>query len=117
MQKLLFFVFFLVAFIISSCLPDYSSTDAFSRGQEVYLTHCVSCHGMDGSGNNGTYPSLANRKIDINATNRSIHLITIGSGLMKPIQLEEDEVVDVINFIQNSWGLRNDLITAQNIPD
>lgn len=76
-------------------------------GQEVYLAHCVSCHGPEGDGNQGFYPSLAGRKIDSAYTRRAIRLITQGSGSdvgMRPIGLDPDELRDVINYIQNSWG-------------
>lgn len=96
-------LFFFV--ILYSCRDDYSSTAAYDQGHEIYLAHCVSCHGIDGDGNNASYPPLANRTIDENATNRSILLITQGSPLMNPISLENEEIEKVIHYIENSWGL------------
>lgn len=44
----LFFIFG----ILYSCQEDFSTTAAYDQGHEIYLAHCVSCHGIDGDGNN-----------------------------------------------------------------
>ena len=104
MRRLILPVFFFIS-LLYCCQTDFSSTAAYDQGHEIYLAHCVSCHGIDGDGNNGSYPPLATRTIDEAATNRSISLITQGSPLMKPIQLEQEEVEKVVHYIENSWGL------------
>lgn len=87
----------------SSSLPQAD----LDRGREVYLAHCVSCHGSEGDGNQGFYPALTQRPIQEAYTLRAIRLISQGSefeGGMKPISLSNQEISDVINYIQNSWG-------------
>jgi len=97
-------LFFLIG-ILYSCQNDFSTTAAYDQGHEIYLAHCVSCHGIDGDGNNTSYPPLANRTIDEAATKRAVLLITQGSSLMKPLPLEKEEVEKVVHYIENSWGL------------
>lgn len=104
-MRLLTIALFFIVFIFYNCKSDYGSTEAYDQGHEIYLANCVSCHGIDGDGNNGSYPPLAGREIDESATLRSIHLITRGSALMKPVQLEQEEVERVVHYIENSWGL------------
>jgi cytochrome c oxidase subunit 2 len=98
-----------------SCQADFSTSEAFDRGHEVYLAHCVSCHGIDGTGNQGVYPSLANRGINEATTQRAISIISKGSALMKPIHLDTNEMIDIINYIQNNWGLTTPLINEEKL--
>ena len=88
--------------ILYCCKNDFSTSAAYDQGHEVQLAHCVSCHGIDGEGNNGSYPALADRTITEATTKRAVLLITQGSALMKPLQLENDEVEKVVHYIENS---------------
>lgn len=106
-MRLFILIIFFFFVILYSCKEDFTTTIAYDQGHEIYLAHCVSCHGIDGNGNNGSYPPLANRSIDNEATYRAAFLITQGSALMKPISLEDSEVEKVIHYIENSWGLSN----------
>jgi len=104
-MRLLFFPLFFFISLLYCCQEDFNTSAAYDQGHEIYLAHCVSCHGIDGDGNNSSYPPLANRTIDEAATNRAVHLISQGSPLMKPVQLEQEEVEKVVHYIENSWGL------------
>lgn len=90
---------------------------ALDRGHEIYLAHCISCHGPNGDGMNGAYPSLIRPEIAAANTDRAMRLIREGSGFeegMKPIALTEDELVEVVNYIQNSWGNKSEFIATLN---
>lgn len=54
-----------------------------------------------------TYPSLVKPDyITMDQTERAIKLIKYGSGFdagMKPIALTDKEIIDVVNYIQNTW--------------
>ncbi|MEZ4972835.1 MAG: cytochrome c [Cyclobacteriaceae bacterium] len=91
-----------------------------ARGSEVYLTHCVSCHGTEGDGLQGAYPTLLKPEIAKANTDRAIHLIRIGSGVeggMKPIALTDKELVEVVNYIQNTWGNESPFITETTVQE
>lgn len=93
---------------LASC-NKYSETELaeLDRGMEVYITNCVSCHGVEGKGLNGAYPSLINSKINDGTSGRVFALIQNGSGYnggMKPIPLSQSELKEVVNYIQNAWG-------------
>ncbi|MEP2026435.1 MAG: cytochrome c [Reichenbachiella sp.] len=102
-------VFLLVTlFAISACsrLTDEQQLE-WARGQEVYLTNCLSCHGADGQGMGGVYPSLKRKEITPDFTAHARYLIVNGSpneGGMLPIQISKKETLEVINYIQNAWG-------------
>lgn len=89
-----------------SCQPK-AEKESITNGKEVYIANCISCHQPDGKGITGTYPSLIKPEgITLNGTERAIRLIKYGSGFdagMKPISLTEKEIVDVLNYIQNTW--------------
>ncbi len=83
------------------------------RGGEVYIAHCVSCHGTNGDGMEGAYPTLLKPNIAKVNTDRAIKLIREGSGFeggMKPIALTDQELVEVVNYIQNTWGNKAEFI-------
>ncbi|SMD32622.1 Cytochrome C oxidase, cbb3-type, subunit III [Reichenbachiella faecimaris] len=110
---------FLVALIISSACSRMTDEQQleWARGQEVYIANCLSCHGADGKGLGGTYPSLTRTEITPDFTARTRYLIENGSpnaGGMWPISISKKETVEVINYIQNAWGNKADFETLQS---
>lgn len=94
--------------IVSACsrLTDEQQLE-WARGQEVYLAHCLSCHGADGKGLGGTYPSLTRTEITPDFTARAKYLIENGSpngAGMLSVPISKKEAIEVINYIQNAWG-------------
>ncbi|MEL7119159.1 MAG: cytochrome c [Bacteroidota bacterium] len=93
--------------VLCSCQKK-SEEESFARGKEIYLANCISCHQSDGKGVKGVYPSLIKPDyIEENYSRRAIKLIRYGSGSnfgMKPIALSNEEITDVLNYIQNTWG-------------
>lgn len=113
-KYLLLFGFLLI--LIGAC-NSYTSEQqaALERGSEIYIAHCISCHGLEGKGMNGAYPSLIKPQITKETTERAINLIRHGSGFdggMKPISLSAQEVMDVVNYIQNTWGNKSEFIAT-----
>ena len=91
-----------------ACQNAEESSPGLDQGYEVYLTHCISCHGADGMGYDGTYPRLANRTMTPIQTQHSIELLLNGSVGMKRMPLEEEEIEDVMAYIQNAWNHKNE---------
>ena len=104
--------------------------ESMKRGEEIYMDFCMSCHLTDGKGVPRTYPPLANS--DYLKTNQieSIKAIKYGmsgkfevngvtyNNVMTPLGLADDEVADVMNYINNSWGNSNQtLITAKEVSE
>ncbi|MEQ8423834.1 MAG: cytochrome c [Cyclobacteriaceae bacterium] len=107
-------VLVLLILVFYSCSNYTSEQKAIlERGSEVYITHCVSCHGTSGDGLQGAYPTLIKPEIAKANTARAIKLIREGSGFeggMKPISLTDQEVIEVVNYIQNTWGNKAEFI-------
>lgn len=100
--------------VVYACSSYTSEQQAMlDRGEEVYISHCVSCHGIHGDGMQGAYPSLIKPEIIQLHTDRTIKLIREGSGFeggMKPISLTDAELIEVVNYIQNTWGNQAEFI-------
>ena len=80
----------------------------------------MSCHGPKGDGLGGAYPGLIKPEINEYHNKRAIELIKVGSTYdsgMKSIALSDDEIADVINYINNSWGNKSEFLTKQEIQN
>ena len=89
---------------------------SINRGSEIYADFCVSCHLPSGEGVKNVYPPLANS--DYLKTKRTISIkgikygqkgeITVNgvvyNNIMSPMGLADDEIADVMNYINHSWG-------------
>lgn len=104
--------------VMLSCQPK-AEKESIANGKEVYITNCISCHQPDGKGIEGAYPSLVKSDyITTDQTQRALKLIKYGSGFdagMKPISLTEKEIVDVLNYIQNTWENEGAFLTKTQL--
>lgn len=98
---------------------------SMDRGAEIYSDFCVTCHQPNGKGVPKVYPPLANsdflkknREKGIRAIKYGLNgLITVNgikyNGNMTPMGLSDDEVSDVMNYITNTWGNKNEKIVTE----
>ncbi len=99
--------------------------ESIERGAEIYQDFCVSCHLPSGEGIRKTYPPLAKSDYLMNNRTESIKGIKYGqkgeivvngqkyNGFMAPMGLDDREVADVMNYITNSWGNKNDKMVTE----
>lgn len=94
----------------------HSNQDSIERGKIVYNDLCVTCHLADGKGVEKVFPPLANS--DYLRSNQTESIIAVKNGMngeimvngvlynsvMAPMGLSDEEVADVMNYINNSWG-------------
>ncbi len=108
---------------------NYSQTDplkeSIKRGNEIYTDFCVTCHLDSGEGVENVYPPLAKSDFLIKNREASIRGIKYGqkgeivvngvtyNGYMAPLGLSDDEVADVMNYITNNWGNKNNKIVTE----
>lgn len=130
-MKFIFISFFSLIGLVS-ILPNPTKNtqtnplkESIYRGSEIYSDFCISCHMATGEGLDGVFPPLA--KSDYLIKNREASLKSIKFGLqgeiivngktynsvMTPLGLGDDEVADVMNYISNSWGNKNDKIVTE----
>ena len=103
-----------------------ASTD-YAAGEEVYNSTCKACHQENGEGIVGAFPPLANSDYLLEDKNRAIKQVLEGSsgeivvngetynGTMTPQNLEDQQVVDVVNYVLNSWGNEGGEVTLEDV--
>ncbi|MFZ1706043.1 MAG: cytochrome c [Saprospiraceae bacterium] len=102
--------------------------ESMKRGKVVYDDFCVTCHRSNGKGFGKLYPPLAESDFLVKNRNQSIRAVKYGmegeievngqryNKKMAPLGLSDEEVVDVINYIFNSWGNVSDtLVTLEKV--
>ncbi len=93
--------------------------DSIKRGETVYSDMCITCHMANGEGVLRAFPPLAasdylrdNQTKSIKGVKKGMsgEIVVNGityNGVMAPLGLSDDEVADVMNYINNSW--KNDI--------
>jgi len=98
------------------------------RGKRVYMQNCSMCHQPEGQGLAGVFPPLAKSDFLMADTERAIRTVLHGrsgpitvngqkfDGAMPPqTLLTDDQVADVLTFIQNSWGSTGDAVSPVKV--
>ncbi|MET0319582.1 MAG: cytochrome c [Duganella sp.] len=100
-----------------------------SGGALIYLNKCAGCHRSDGLGYNKAFPALAgNAVLQTRDATSAINIVLSGGAVpstntapsaltMAPYakELNDQQVADVVNFIQTSWGNRGGETTAREV--
>jgi mono/diheme cytochrome c family protein len=103
---------------------------SIERGGMVYTDFCMQCHMANGKGIPGTFPPLATSNWLTEKRTESIHAVKFGqsgeivvngesyNGVMIPMGLSDEEIADVLNYIMNSWGNRQEkMVTALEVGE
>jgi len=114
----------------SITLQDDTLKESIKRGSEIYTDFCVTCHLPSGKGMRGVFPPLANSDFLMEKQTESIRGIKFGmsgeitvngkkyNGFMASMGLSNQEIADVMNYITNSWGNKNDkIITVEEVSE
>ena len=97
-------------------IQDKELKESIQRGKDIYTDFCISCHQETGEGVENTFPPLAKSDYLMNNREASIKGVKYGqrgelivngvtyNNTMMPLGLENEEIVDVMNYVLNSWG-------------
>ncbi len=125
----------LAVFIIALFTQSFSKSQAFdlkasmARGKEVYTNYCITCHMEEGNGVENVFPPLAKSDYLMADKKRSIlQVINGATGEMKVngktyntpmvgIELSEEQVSDVLNYVRNSWGNKGAAIKPVDVAN
>jgi mono/diheme cytochrome c family protein len=106
------------------------SAESLAAGKAIYEGKgtCSVCHQITGTGLPPTFPPLAKADYLLADAKRAIRQTMFGSkspitvngstypgGLMTVIPLSDQEVVDVVNYILNSWGNEGGTVTLDDV--
>ena len=87
---------------------DWTAEELVARGESLYITNCVACHGPSGAGVTGIFPALAGSDIVLNNKARQIEILMEGvQGAAMASYAEKLAEVDtaaVITYTRRSWG-------------
>lgn len=119
-------VFFWSANKETQYIPQDPLTASMERGAEIYVDFCIQCHLGKGEGVEGTFPPLANSDwLTPTRYKEAIKVVKYGqkgeikvngityNGVMANLELYEDEVADVMNYIMNNWGNSQEKIVTE----
>lgn len=93
---------------------------SIERGKMVYSENCITCHMGTGEGVPAAFPPLAKSDYLLKTPEKAIYAVKFGlsgkikvngieyDNMMPPPGLDNDEIADVMNYIQNSWGNTSD---------
>ena len=98
-------------------------------GAQVYLDRCAACHKSNGKGNGKAFPALAgNAVLQTGDPTSAIHIVLSGAAMpatraapsaltMAPYAhvLNDQQIADVVSFIQTSWGNSGGEATADQV--
>ena len=100
---------------------------SIERGKEVYNTQCITCHMEKGEGIEAVFPPLAKSDYLMADKTRSIRQIIEGAsgemtvngktynGEMPAVDLTDEQVSDVLNYVRNSWGNKGAAVTPTEV--
>jgi len=103
------------------------ATADYSAGEEVYGKTCKACHQATGKGIPSAFPPLAESDYLLEDKNRAIKTVLEGltgeitvngntfNGTMTPQAISDQEVVDVLNYVLNSWGNAGGEVTLEDV--
>lgn len=126
------FLLSLIAFTFSTFLsfrqkPAFDIKSSITRGKEVYVAYCISCHMEQGEGIEGVYPPLAKSDYMMTDKKRSIQQVLKGvtgeikvngkiyNSEMTGFDLTDNEVSDVLNYVRNSFDNKGDAVTPEQV--
>ena len=86
----------------------WSMAELMPMGEEVYISHCATCHQPNGTGQAGKYPSLAGSEITTGDIAEHLNRVMNGQADTEmqawAPQLSDLELAAVITYERNSWG-------------
>lgn len=100
---------------------------SITRGKEIYGTHCQSCHMEAGEGLEGVYPPVAKSDYLMADKTRSIKVVMFGAfeemkvngtlynTEMAAVELNDQQVSDVLNYVRNSFGNKGPAVTVEEV--
>lgn len=128
-MKAFFLAYILSVISLSIYLfQDPKLEESIQRGAEIYTDFCATCHLEKGEGVANTFPPLAKSDYLIENREASIRGVKYGqqgeivvngatyNNTMAPLGLEDEEVADVLNYVMNSWGNKQDkMVTTEEV--
>lgn len=87
--------------------------DVVSKGQELYVNYCASCHKTNGRGVEGTFPALNRSPTVTGSPDSLIRLVLTGKNEMPQFSFIEDrDLAVMLTYIRKRFGPQSSPITT-----
>ncbi|MGK7397845.1 MAG: c-type cytochrome [Candidatus Cyclobacteriaceae bacterium M3_2C_046] len=129
-MKIFSMMFPLAAFsLVLVIFADPELTESIQRGEKIYSNTCNTCHMADGKGVPGLYPPLAGSDYLLRDPENAIRIIKDGLsgavtvngetyyGVMPMQFLSDQEIMDVMNYVLNSWGNQGGSFSLEQVQE
>ncbi|MCZ6709062.1 MAG: cytochrome c oxidase subunit II [Gammaproteobacteria bacterium] len=87
---------------------QWTMAELMPIGEQVFSTHCSTCHELDGMGQGSTYPALAGGEVPSGPLTEHIDRVMNGKAGTEmqawAPQLSDRELAAVITYERNAWG-------------
>lgn len=88
-----------------NAIVERKGTDVVSRGEELYVSYCASCHKANGSGIAGTFPKLSKSPVVTGEPDSLIHLVLSGKNEMPQFSFIDDrELAVILTYVRKRFG-------------
>lgn len=98
--------------------------ESIARGKSIYSNNCAQCHLPTGKGIPKVYPPLRRSDWLTKKRTESIQAVKYGlsgeitvngntyDNIMTPMGLSDQEVADVLNYVMNTWGNKQEKMVS-----
>ncbi len=124
------YLLILPAFFLLLSFSNDERKASIERGKGVYEEYCMVCHMATGQGVEGAFPPLAQSDFLLADVERAINIVQEGqsgaivvngvtyNNYMPSPGLDDEEIVDVMNYILNSWGNEaQEMVTLEQVQE
>ena len=101
------------------------------QGENLYVQHCASCHGQQGTGVGGAFPPLAGAEWVTGDEDTAIRILLHGlqgrievdgrsySNVMPAFgrRLSDEEVAALLSFVRSAWGNEAEGVSPQDVAE
>lgn len=124
---LIFSVLAVLCFLSFQKKPQLDLKASMERGKEIYQLNCISCHMERGEGLEGIFPPIAKSDYMLADKKRAIQQTLYGvsgsmtvngvtyNGEMNAFDLTDDQMSDLMNYIFNSFGNAQGVISPADV--
>ena len=120
-------IIMVVACVIAQEKKTISKTE-LQRGSDIYISTCIACHQPNGEGVPGLHPPLVKTTHVLGNKTRLIQImlkgmdeavvingITYTTPMPSFAQLTDQQIVDVLNYVRNSFGNQASVVGVSQV--
>ena len=99
-----------------NAIVERKGEDVVSKGEELYVNYCASCHKANGRGVPGTFPALVRSPVVTGNPDSLIHLVLTGNNEMPQFSFIEDkELAIIVTYLRKRFGPQGSPVAADDI--